>query len=54
MKRGTQNTSYIPEEFLPDYMDLVVWGHEHDCIPELHHNETIGAYILQVLVDKLQ
>ncbi|KAI9316113.1 Metallo-dependent phosphatase-like protein [Dichotomocladium elegans] len=24
-------TSYIPETFIPDFMDLVVWGHEHDC-----------------------
>ena len=24
-------TGYIPEEFLDDFLDLVVWGHEHDC-----------------------
>lgn len=24
-------TDYIPEEFLPDFLDLVVWGHEHEC-----------------------
>ena len=24
-------TGYIPEEFLDDSLDLVVWGHEHDC-----------------------
>jgi double-strand break repair protein MRE11 len=25
------DTSYIPEKFLPDMLDLVVWGHEHEC-----------------------
>lgn len=24
-------TSYIPEDFIPDFFNLVVWGHEHDC-----------------------
>lgn len=24
-------TSYIPETFLEDFLDLVVWGHEHEC-----------------------
>jgi double-strand break repair protein MRE11 len=24
-------TGYLPENFLPDFMDLVVWGHEHEC-----------------------
>ncbi|XP_063688052.1 double-strand break repair protein MRE11-like [Bolinopsis microptera] len=47
VKRGSQATSYIPEDFLPDFMDLVIWGHEHDCKPELEHNETINAYVLQ-------
>lgn len=25
-------TSYIPEHFLADFLDLVVWGHEHECL----------------------
>ena len=24
-------TNYIPETFLHDFIDLVVWGHEHEC-----------------------
>lgn len=24
-------TNYIPEEFVPKFIDMVVWGHEHDC-----------------------
>lgn len=25
-------TGYLPENFLPDFLDLVVWGHEHECL----------------------
>lgn len=24
-------TNYIPESFIDDFFDLVIWGHEHDC-----------------------
>ncbi|KAI8094765.1 Metallo-dependent phosphatase-like protein [Thamnidium elegans] len=24
-------TNHIPEEFLDEFLDLVVWGHEHEC-----------------------
>eukprot|EP00039_Didymoeca_costata_P004820 m.76395 g.76395 ORF g.76395 m.76395 type:complete len:633 (+) comp12554_c0_seq1:227-2125(+) len=24
-------TNYIPEKFLPEFLDLVIWGHEHKC-----------------------
>ncbi|KAI8869989.1 Metallo-dependent phosphatase, partial [Ramicandelaber brevisporus] len=29
-------TSYIPESFLPPLLDMVLWGHEHECrvVPE--------------------
>uniref|UniRef100_A0A8D8JMC4 Double-strand break repair protein MRE11 n=1 Tax=Culex pipiens TaxID=7175 RepID=A0A8D8JMC4_CULPI len=32
--RGPKN--YLPEKSLPGFLDLVIWGHEHDCriIPE--------------------
>ncbi len=32
--RGVKD--YIPEDQLPDFMNLIVWGHEHDCrvVPE--------------------
>ena len=29
-KHGT--TNYIPEHFLDEFLDLVVWGHEHECL----------------------
>lgn len=25
------DTGFLPEHFLPEFMDLVVWGHEHKC-----------------------
>ncbi|KKK20573.1 hypothetical protein P175DRAFT_0515156 [Aspergillus ochraceoroseus IBT 24754] len=25
-------TGYLPENFLPEFLDLVVWGHEHECL----------------------
>lgn len=32
--RGLKN--YLPEEILPNFLDLIIWGHEHDCriLPE--------------------
>lgn len=26
-----QDNSYIPEENLPNFLDFVLWGHEHEC-----------------------
>ena len=26
--------NFIKEAFLPNFLDLVIWGHEHECIPE--------------------
>lgn len=28
---GTLSKDSIPESFLPDFLDLVIWGHEHEC-----------------------
>lgn len=37
--RGVKN--FIPDNTLPGFLDLVIWGHEHDCRiePELHIND---------------
>lgn len=44
MGRGTKN--FIPETCLPDFLHLVVWGHEHDC--RIQETETMnGVYITQ-------
>ncbi|TRY53215.1 DNA repair and meiosis protein Mre11 [Cryptosporidium tyzzeri] len=29
---GTLSKDSIPESFLPDFLDLIIWGHEHECI----------------------
>lgn len=26
--------SYVPENLLPEFINLVVWGHEHECLIE--------------------
>ena len=31
--RGHQAKNAVPESSLPDFLDLVVWGHEHECRP---------------------
>lgn len=40
-------TSFVPEDFLPSFLDLVIWGHEHECIPEPQHNPNAGFDVLQ-------
>ncbi|XP_018578438.1 double-strand break repair protein MRE11 [Anoplophora glabripennis] len=42
--RGVKN--FIPDDTLPKFLDLVIWGHEHDCRiePEMKTN---GVYISQ-------
>ncbi|ODV63345.1 MRX complex nuclease subunit, partial [Ascoidea rubescens DSM 1968] len=41
------NTAYLPEEFLPKFLDLVIWGHEHECIPYTVTNSQTGFNTLQ-------
>ena len=40
-------TNYIPEEFLPDFLDLVIWGHEHECLIDPVYNSRRSFYITQ-------
>lgn len=40
-------TSYVPEDFLPSFIDFVLWGHEHECIPFPQYNPTTGFDTLQ-------
>ncbi|XP_066104449.1 double-strand break repair protein MRE11 [Saccopteryx bilineata] len=41
------NTNYIPEQFLDDFIDLVIWGHEHECKIAPTKNEQQLFYIAQ-------
>ena len=41
------DTGYLPEEFLPEFLDLVVWGHEHECLIEPRYNPQMGFSVMQ-------
>lgn len=43
--RGPKN--YLPEEALPEFLNLVIWGHEHDCRIEPEHNVKRDFYVCQ-------
>ncbi|VDL19927.1 unnamed protein product [Hymenolepis diminuta] len=40
-------TGYLPEKFLPSFLDLVIWGHEHDCRIAPEWNESQSFYVVQ-------
>ena len=49
-------TNYIPTSFIPEFFDLVLWGHEHECLIEPEYvyqgvmdegGEEKGVYISQ-------
>ncbi|KAL4647108.1 double-strand break repair protein MRE11A isoform X1, partial [Arapaima gigas] len=40
-------TNYIPEQFLDEFLDLVVWGHEHECRIAPERNEQQLFYVTQ-------
>ncbi|KAL1953644.1 hypothetical protein VTO42DRAFT_2393 [Malbranchea cinnamomea] len=40
-------TGYLPEEFLPDFLDLVIWGHEHECLINPRLNPQTNFHVMQ-------
>ncbi|KAM7448086.1 Double-strand break repair protein mre11a [Porites harrisoni] len=42
-------TNYIPEKFLSNFLNLVIWGHEHECIidPKNSDDPDLDFYISQ-------
>jgi double-strand break repair protein MRE11 len=40
-------TSYLPENFLPGFLDLVVWGHEHECLINPKLNPETKFHVMQ-------
>ncbi|KAH6896614.1 Mre11 DNA-binding presumed domain-containing protein [Thelonectria olida] len=40
-------TSYLPENVLPDWLDMVVWGHEHECLIDPSQNPETGFHVMQ-------
>ncbi|ALC39312.1 mre11 [Drosophila busckii] len=43
--RGPKN--YLPEELLPAFLHLVIWGHEHDCRIEPERNAARDFFVSQ-------
>ncbi|OQN97373.1 hypothetical protein B0A48_16437 [Cryoendolithus antarcticus] len=41
------DTGYLPENFLPDFLDLVIWGHEHECKIDPITNPEKGFKVMQ-------
>lgn len=41
VKHGHKN--YVPEDFIPGYIQLAIWGHEHECRLKKTHNGVEGA-----------
>ena len=40
-------TSYLSENVLPDFLDLVIWGHEHECLIDPQQNTETGFHVMQ-------
>eukprot|EP01022_Parablepharisma_sp_SALTPOND_P026573 TRINITY_DN64417_c0_g1_i1.p1 TRINITY_DN64417_c0_g1~~TRINITY_DN64417_c0_g1_i1.p1 ORF type:complete len:702 (-),score=94.90 TRINITY_DN64417_c0_g1_i1:1527-3632(-) len=45
---GMNKRAYIKERTLPDFFNLVVWGHEHECIPIVKQCQQTGSNVLYV------
>ncbi|EDV26195.1 uncharacterized protein TRIADDRAFT_24372, partial [Trichoplax adhaerens] len=45
VKHGEKN--YIPEEFLSDFLDLVIWGHEHESLITPEWNPKTNFFVCQ-------
>ncbi|KAK3950872.1 Mre11 DNA-binding presumed domain-containing protein [Pseudoneurospora amorphoporcata] len=41
------HTGYVAENMLPDFMDLVIWGHEHECLIDPIRNPETGFHVMQ-------
>lgn len=40
-------TSYLPEGMLPEWLNMVVWGHEHECLIDPQQNPQTGFHVMQ-------
>lgn len=41
------HTNFLPEQFLPNFIDLVIWGHEHECLIDPVENPNKGFKVMQ-------
>lgn len=40
-------TNYLPENVLPEFLDLVIWGHEHECLIQPRLNSEMNFHVIQ-------
>ncbi|KAF9885866.1 meiotic recombination [Aspergillus nanangensis] len=40
-------TGYLPENFLPEFLDMVIWGHEHECLINPKLNPETKFHVMQ-------
>jgi double-strand break repair protein MRE11 len=40
-------TNHLPENFLPEFLDLVIWGHEHECLIDPRTNPETNFKVMQ-------
>ncbi|XP_068243808.1 double-strand break repair protein MRE11 isoform X2 [Palaemon carinicauda] len=40
-------TNYIPEAFLDPFLDLVIWGHEHECLIDPRQSAEDSFFVVQ-------
>lgn len=40
-------TNYLPENALPRFLDLVIWGHEHECLIQPKFNPEMDFHVIQ-------
>lgn len=45
--RVAHGTKFLPESFLTNLHHLVIWGHEHEAIPEPDYSTEMGFHIYQ-------
>ena len=38
---------YLPEAFLPDFLDMIIWGHEHECLIDPKYNPEMNFHVMQ-------
>jgi double-strand break repair protein MRE11 len=41
------DTNWLPENFLPEFLDLIIWGHEHNCDIEPTVNPEMNFKVMQ-------
>ena len=47
LSHARTETGYLPENFLPEFLDLVVWGHEHECLIYPKYNPEMNFHVMQ-------